>query len=263
MDGETFQVSPLISMTQEEADSFGIEGAEPQEEGVISFTEFKEKGYVKYPQKEDAFIPEPYMAFINDPEGSPLKTASGKFEIYCQTLAYMVNSVGYSQISPIGKYQIGDPEQGAGTQTEEFPLLLWTPHTLRRAHSVNDNVASLREAFPQECFMSTVDAEARGIKNGDIVLMTSPHGKVLRPAKVMPTLVPGAVALQDGSWLNIDEETGIDLGGCPNVLQAPKASGGASQSWTGTLVQVEKYDGPLTLAPDKNTPIVMPVGIEE
>lgn len=111
--------------------------------------------------------------------------------------------------------------------------------------------------------MSVVDAEARGIKNGDVVLMSSPHGQVLRPAKVMPTLVPGAVALQDGAWINIDEETGIDLGGCPNILQAPKASGGGSQSWNGTLVQVEKYTGKLKLGPDKNTPIVVPVGVEE
>ena len=203
------------------------------------------------------------MGFIADPEGSPLPTASGKFEIYCQTLAYMVNSVGYSQIAPIGMYQVGDAEQGAAARTEEFPLLLWTPHSLRRAHSVNDSVVSLREAFPQECFMSTVDAEARGIKNGDIVLMTSPYGQVLRPAKVMPTLVPGAVALQDGAWMQIDEETGIDMGGCPNVLQAPKASGGGCQAWTGTVLQVEKYDGNIELLPDKNRPIVTPVGIEE
>ena len=53
------------------------------------------------------------------------------------------------------------------------------------------------------------------------------------------------------------------MGGDPNILQAPKASGQASQSWTGTLVQVEKYTGNITLEPDKNRPIVMPVGIEE
>ena len=110
--------------------------------------------------------------------------------------------------------------------------------------------------------MSVVDAEARGIKNGDLVLMSSPYGKVLRPAKVMPTVVPGSVALQDGAWIKIDPETGIDLGGDPNILQAPKASGEVSQSWTGTLCQVEKYEGPLTLDPDKNTPPVLPVGIE-
>ena len=110
--------------------------------------------------------------------------------------------------------------------------------------------------------MSTVDAQARGIKNGDPVLMTSPYGKVLRHAKVLPTIVPGAVALQDGAWFEIDEETGIDIGGCPNVLQAPKSSGGGCQAWTGTLVQVEKYTGSLNFGPDKNRPIVVPVGIE-
>ena len=110
--------------------------------------------------------------------------------------------------------------------------------------------------------MSTVDAEARGIKNGDLVLMTSPYGQVLRPAKVMAQGIPGAVALQDGAWIQIDPETGIDLGGDPNILQAPKASGQGSQSWSGTLVQVEKYNGPLTLDADKDRPLVMPVGVE-
>ena len=262
MDGTTFESSTLLTIKQEEIDQFfpGVEGT-PQE-GKFTFQEFREKGILKAELSEDMFIPEPYMAFIADPEGSPLKTASGKFEIYCETAAYMINSVGYSTIAPIGMYQIGDPEQGAGTQTDEYPLLLWTPHSLRRAHSVNDNVVSLREAFPQECFISEVDARERDIKNGDTVLMTSPHGKVLRPAKVIPTLVPGAVAIQDGAWFQIDEETGIDLGGCPNVLQAPKSSGGGCQAWTGTLVQVEKYTGDLTLEPDKNRPIVMPVGVE-
>lgn len=259
-DMATGETKPLVSLAQEDIDAFGVEG-KPQE-GVIPFTEFKEAGIYKYPVEENAAIPEPFAAYIADPEANPLATATGKFEICCPTLAYMINSVGYSTISSIGKWQIGDPDQGIGTQTEEFPLLLWTPHTLRRAHSVNDNVLSLREAFPQECFISAVDAEARGIKNGDVVLMTSPHGKVLRPAKVMPTIVPGAVALQDGSWTRIDEETGIDLGGNPNILQAPRSSGGGSQSWTGTLVQVEKYTGNLELVPDKECPIVMPVGVE-
>ena len=262
MDGATFKPEPLLTITQEEIDTYfpGVEGA-PQE-GKYTFAEFREKGILKADIADDMFIPEPYMAFINDPEGSPLATASGKFEIYCQTLAYMINSVGYSQIAPIGMYQVGDPEQGATARTDEYPLLLWTPHSLRRAHSVNDNVVSLRQAFPQECFMSSVDAEARGIKNGDVVLMTSPHGKVLRHAKVLPYLVPGAVAIQDGAWIEIDEETGIDMGGCPNVLQAPKSSGGGCQAWTGTVLQVEKYDGPLEFVSDVDRPIVTPVGIE-
>ncbi len=261
-DQATAAYAPLLTITQEDIDALGVEGA-PQE-GIMTVSEFKEKGFFKIPRsKGDALTSHPWEAFYADPEANPLATASGKFEIYSMTCAALTNSMGFSTISPIAKWQIADPEQGQGTQTEEFPLLLWTPHSLRRAHTVNDNVISLREAFPQECFMSSVDAEARGIKTGDIVLMTSPHGQVLRPAKVMPTIVPGAVALQDGAWIRIDEETGIDLGGDPNILQAPKSSGQASQSWTGTLVQVEKYTGNIELLPDKNCPIVMPVGIEE
>ena len=261
-DQATAAYAPLLTITQEDIDELGVEGT-PQE-GIMTVSEFKEKGCFKIPRtKGDALTSHPWEAFYADPEANPLATASGKFEIYSMTCAALTNSLGFTTISPIAKWQIGDPEQGQGTQTEEFPLLLWTPHSLRRAHTVNDNVISLREAFPQECFMSSVDAEARGIKNGDIVLMTSPHGQVLRPAKVLPTIVPGAVALQDGAWIRIDEETGIDLGGDPNILQAPKSSGQASQSWTGTLVQVEKYTGNIELLPDKNCPIVMPVGIEE
>ena len=79
---------------------------------------------------------------------------------------------------------------------------------------------------------------------------------------VIDTIMPGVLAMGQGAWVEIDEETGIDLGGNPNVLQAPKSSGGGSQSWTGTLVQVEKYDGPLELVPDKECPVVMPVGVE-
>lgn len=260
-DHDTMQYAPLLTITQEDIDELGVEGV-PQE-GIMSVAEFKEKGLYKTKRSfGDKLTNIPYKAFYADPAANPLATSTGKFEIYCPTLSGYVNSVGFSTISPIAKWQIGDPEQGQGTQTDEYPLLLWTPHSLRRAHTVNDNVASLREAFPQECFMSEVDAQERGIKNGDIVLMTSPHGQVLRPAKVMPTLVPGAVALQDGAWIQIDEETGIDLGGDPNILQAPKSSGEASQSWTGTLVQVEKYTGNIKLEPDKNRPIVMPVGVE-
>jgi anaerobic dimethyl sulfoxide reductase subunit A len=252
--------APLLTITEDDIKALGVEG-QPQE-GKLTLAEFKEKGFFTLKRaKGDALTNIPYQAYINDPTGAPVSTGSGKFEIYSATLAAVVNSYGFSQIAPIGKW-IPDPVQGQGAQTDEYPLLLWTPHSLRRAHTVNDSVTSLREAFPQECFMSSVDAQARGIENGDLVLMSSPHGKVLRPAKVMPTVVPGAVALQDGAWTVIDEATGIDIAGNPNILQAPAASGQGSQSWTGTVCQVEKYNGPIKLDPDKRRALVLPKGIE-
>jgi anaerobic dimethyl sulfoxide reductase subunit A len=252
--------SPLFTVTQEDIDALGVEGT-PQE-GIMTVAEFKEKGFYKPKRaKDDALTYIPYLGFITDPVLSPAATGSGKFEIYCPTLAAVVNSYGFSVIAPIGKWQF-TPDHGQGAQTDEYPLLLWTPHSLRRAHTVDDSVTSLREAFPQECFMSTIDAEARGIKNGDLVLMSSPYGKVLRPAKVMPTVIPGSVALQDGAWTTIDENTGIDIAGNPNVLQAPAASGQGVQAWTGTICQVEKYTGNIKLEADKRRALVLPKGIE-
>ena len=264
LDNNTLQFAPLLTITQEDIDKMGVSHVGQPQQGKMTLAEFQKKGVYKGTRsKGDLFEQNvPFAAFIADPEANPLGTASGKFEIYCPTLAYLISSCGFTQCDPIGKWKVHDPEQGPTTQTAEYPLLLWTPHSLRRAHTVNDNVTSLREAFPQECFMSTVDAAERGIKNGDLVLMSSPYGKVLRPAKVMHNVIPGAVALQDGAWIQIDPATGIDLGGDPNILQAPKASGQGVQCWSGTLVQVEKYNGPLTLKPDKERPLVMPVGVE-
>jgi anaerobic dimethyl sulfoxide reductase subunit A len=249
-DGSGYE--PLVSLTADDIKAIGAEG-KPQT-GRISYQEFKEKGMYKVARKpDDNLMFVLHKAFREDPVANPVGTSTGKLEIYCPSLSGYINALGYSTISPIAKYQVEDPLHGAENVTEEYPLVMFTPHSLRRAHTHFDDVPYLREAFPQECFMSIVDAEARGIKNGDTVLMKSPHGKVLRRAKVMHDMVPGAVALQDGAWMLVDEETGIDKAGCPNTLQHFKATGQGHQQWTGTLLQVEKYDGE-ELLPDSQWP---------
>lgn len=256
----TKETKPMITITQADLDEMGVEGT-PQE-GLCSLADFKERGFYTYPRRfGDDLMTVPYKQFYDDPEGHPLSTESGKFEIYCKKLSDMVTAMGYTELSPIAKWQFGK-KQGVGCQTDEYPLLLWTPHSLARAHGAFRFTPSLREAFPQACFIGEIDAAARGIKTGDKVLMSSPYGKVLRLAQVLPGIVPGAVALQDGGKVNIDPETGIDLGGCPNVLQAPEHSGQGYACWSGTLVQVEKYDGPLEVGADKDAAFILPRGVE-
>jgi len=251
-DGSGFE--PLVTITQADIDAMGVEGT-PQR-GRITVDALRSEGIYRIPRKYgDKLTLIKQAAYVSDPEANPVGTTSGKLEICSPTLAYMVNMYGFSQIEPIGKYQEPDLPQGDHARTDEYPLLLWTPHSLRRAHTNLDCSPSLREAFPQECFMSVVDADERNIKTGDVVLMTSPHGKVLRHAKVLPGIVPGSVAMQDGAWILVDEESGIDMGGDPNILQAPAADGMGSQAWTGTLVQVEKYTGDLELLPDAEWPV--------
>lgn len=262
-DPETLEIKKLIAISQDDLDAWGVEGS--VQDGMFTVAEMRERGMYKIERgkggdRRSDF--DAYAAFYNDPVGNPLKTPSGKFEIYSAALAATINSFGFSHISPIPKWQ-PSAEQGQGAQTEEWPLLLFTPHGLHHAHTAFDNVYSLREAYPNECFINPVDARERGIENGDFVLISSPYGKCLQPAKVMPGIVQGAVAMYEGSWTCIDEETGIDIGGNPNTLQAPRNTGQGITPWTGTLVQVEKYTGDIECMPYKMRPLVMPAGIEE
>jgi anaerobic dimethyl sulfoxide reductase subunit A len=247
-DGSGFE--PLLTITADDISDMGVDG-KPQT-GRIPLAEFKEKGIYQVPRKPGdnyGFIA--HAAFREDPVENPLRTASGRLEIYCRQLSDMVNAYGWSTIDPIARYSppVDGYEDARGS---EYPLQMITPHHLRRAHSTMDNVPSLREAFPQECWMNTVDAKKRGVENGDTILVESPHGALLRRAKVTPGIVPGVVALADGAWVEKDEETGIDKGGAPNSVQAPPPSGHGVQAWSTTRVQVTKHDEPL--APDHEWP---------
>src|SRR3546814_10670684 len=67
-----------------------------------------------------------------------------------------------------------------------YPLQLYNVPMPRRAHGFFDNAVVMRELFPHEFIMNPLDAESRGIKNGDTVLVRSRWGKVMRTVWVTP-----------------------------------------------------------------------------
>ncbi len=66
--------------------------------------------------------------------------------------------------------------------------------------------------------------------------------------------MPGVVKLDETTWPEIDEETGIDYGGCANILIGPIKSGSGIQAWNSCNVQVEKWTGD-PLVPDCDRPV--------
>lgn len=87
-DGVTYE--PLLTITQEDIDAMGVEG-QPQQ-GRITLQEFKEKGVYQVERKQgDNFGFIAYKDFVDDPVAHPLATDSGKFEIYCQYKADILN----------------------------------------------------------------------------------------------------------------------------------------------------------------------------
>ncbi|NLF65927.1 MAG: molybdopterin-dependent oxidoreductase [Chloroflexi bacterium] len=255
---------PLVTITEEDIKEFGVEG-EPQQ-GRITWKELKEKGFYQVPRSpDDNFEYIPFLDFREDPEANPLPTVTGKIQIHSQRLADVIESRGWSTIQPIPAY---NPAQEGYEATfadwekrekGEYPLQLFTIHYLRRSHSVFDNIPQLRRAFPQEFFMNPLDAEERGIKHGDIVLIRSRHGQTLRPVCVTPRMTPGVVTLPHGAWVEMDEATGIDKAGADNILNGPVSTGQGVSGWNSCNVQVEKYTGSIKLNPDYTWPQRIPL----
>jgi anaerobic dimethyl sulfoxide reductase subunit A len=258
-------MEPLVTITDADISEWGVKG-KPQT-GRITLKEFKDKGIYQVPRSPgDKFGYIAKAAFRQDPVKNPIKTTSGKLEIHCQALADTIKAYGFDILPPIAKYT--PPKEGVEATFADwknrvkgkYPLQLFTPHYRRRAHSCLDNVSWLREAFPQEFMMNPVDAESRGIKNGDIVKVTSAHGTVIRPAFVTDKIVPGATALGEGAWAELDDATGIDRAGATNTLSGGNPTGQGTQPYNTWVVQVEKYNG--ELLPDRLWPKRMPLGKE-
>ncbi|UCC59868.1 MAG: molybdopterin-dependent oxidoreductase [Dehalococcoidia bacterium] len=179
---------------------------------------------------------EPHVAFreqIEDPENNPFPTPSGKIEIYSQLIAEMNDP----EIPPIPKY-LDSWESSTDPLSEKYPLQLITTHFKGRAHSQFHNVPWLRELLPQTVLISSSDARARGIKDGDSVRVFNDRGQMIIPARVSGRIMSGVVDVPQGAWFDLDQE-GIDRGGCANILTRDEYSPGGGYCTNTALVQVE------------------------
>lgn len=115
-----------------------------------------------------------------------------------------------------------------------------TSHSKARTHSIYANVKWLQKAAPQELWINPIDAEARGIQQGDDVKVFNDRGAVITKAKVTPRIMPGVTCLPEGAWYTPDPN-GVDRGGCPNVLTTQRPSPLAKGNPQGTnLIEVTK-----------------------
>jgi len=198
---------------------------------VPDYETFKEKAVYRLR------FSEPQVAFkkqIEDLGNIPFPTNSGKIEIYSQRLADMNNP----EIPPIPRF-IETWESRNDPLTAKYPLQLITSHIKRRTHTQFETVPWLRELVPQALSINPIDAKARGISEGDEVMVFNDRGKVIIPAIVTERIMPGVVDLPEGAWYNPDRR-GVDRGGCANVLTKDARSPGGAACYNTSLVQVEK-----------------------
>ncbi|WP_433925141.1 DMSO/selenate family reductase complex A subunit [Pasteurella multocida] len=205
-----------------------------------TFEEFRQQGIFKKVDPNGFYVA--YKAFREDPQANPLKTPSGKIEIYSERLAEIAKTWSLKDDEVIHPLPVhADSFEHYGDKLmEKYPLQMTGFHYKARTHSTYGNVDVIKAATPQEVWINPIDAQARDIKNGDMIRIFNDRGEVQIHAKVTPRIIPGVVALSEGAWYAPDSQ-GVDHSGCVNVLTtqrpSPLAKGNPQHS---NLVQVAK-----------------------
>jgi anaerobic dimethyl sulfoxide reductase subunit A len=248
---------PLASITQADIDEWGCDGE--LQEGKIGLGELLDRGSYQFNLKPgDNYTFIAYKGFINDPVANPLKTPSGKFEIYSQAYSDLINSIGYSQKDPLPTYQVGS-ERYEDTFSDwenktkgEYPYQLYSIHYLGHAHTVFSNCEWTQEAFSAPLYINKGDAQKLGLDEADTALIESRHGKILRRVYVTDRVMPGNLALPHGSWKDPNSDE-IDTGGNDNSLCGVPLTGYGVSAYNSVVVKVSKYSGS-PLMPDCKKP---------
>ncbi len=179
----------------------------------------------------------PVIAFskqIEEPEKYPFPTRSGKIEIYSSIFAEKNDPL----IPPVPKY-IPQQEDPDNTSKGDYPIQLVSPHSRARINSQLYNINGIKHLADDDLWLNTADAKERDIKNGDKVYVFNDYGRIRVKAKVTDRIISGVASIDQGRWYNPDK-SGIDSGGCSNVLTADFHSPAGAFPSNSCLVQIAK-----------------------
>jgi biotin/methionine sulfoxide reductase len=220
--------------------------ASRKQHDMPDFETFWEDGYIEFPANEDPAIL--FEGFREDPVGEPLRTPSGKIEIFSDT----IDSFGYDDCP--GHPVWLEPQEWLGAdKAAAFPLHMLSNQPRHRLHSQMDFGAASQAskiAGREPVQMHPDDASARGINDGDVVRLYNDRGTSLAGAHVTDNVRPGVVCLSTGAWFDPVDPADIgslDKHGNPNVLTLDKGTSKLAQCCTAqsSLVQIERYEGDL------------------
>jgi trimethylamine-N-oxide reductase (cytochrome c) len=223
---------------------------------MISWEEFKEKGYFVVPTASDwEQDPVGMEKFAKDPEANPLETPTGKIEFYATQLAkHFPDDPERPAVPHWIPYGESQEESRLGPRAGKYPLLLVSNHSKWRVHAEHDDISWIREIpmckvrgpdgyLYEPVWINPRDAAARGIGEGDIVKIYNERGAVLGGARVTERIMPGALS-QDHGARHDPICPKHDRGGSNNLLspRGPISKNCLGVVTSGFLVEIEKVD---------------------
>ena len=223
----------LYAETRDKAKSVGIE--------LPEFDEFKLRGWFENSNPRELQVL--LKQFRDDPETYPLKTPSGKIEIFSERVA----AFGYQEAPGFPFWN--EPKEWLGRPANDYRLHLISNQPANKLHSQLDHgrysrIFKINGREP--VLINPEDAVSRGIQDGALVRVYSPRGSCLCTAVLSEDIRSGVLQLNTGAWYNppSDDTSGVScLHGNPNVLTRGEGTSRLAQgpSAMSCLVDVEVY----------------------
>lgn len=203
------------------------------------FETFWRQAYLDIPEPQRPFVL--FESFREDPAANPLRTPSGRIELYSEKIA----GFAYSD-SPPHPMWLPPVEWLGATTAQRWPLHLLTPQPAGKLHSQMDGgkaSAELKINGREALQISPEDAATRSISSHDLVRVYNDRGACLATAVIDPNLKAGVVCLPTGAWFDADDAS-LELHGNPNVLTIDLGTSRLTQgcSAQSALVEVERWE---------------------
>jgi biotin/methionine sulfoxide reductase len=224
---------------------------------IPDFDAFWAAGSVELPRPQALHVP--FAAFRADPDTVKLNTQSGRIELFSERIA----GFGYAECPGHPVWQA--PQEYLGN-IGAYPLHLLSHQPATRLHSQMDQVgpsAASKVAGREPVAIGPADGAARGIREGDIVMISNERGACLAGARITEGLLPGVVLLATGAWFDPEhpgQPGSLCVHGNPNVLTRDQGTSRLGQGPVAQscLVEIQRWAGPVP--PVK---VTMPPPIEE
>lgn len=191
-------------------------------------------------------------------DGAGLETPSGRIEFVSEEIRK--KQPDSKERPPLARWMVHENSK-CSPRSEAYPLTVMSNHPKYRFHVQGDDIDWIREVSKvrgpdgylyEPCWISPVDAESRGISDGDIVAIENENGVVLAGAFITKRIIPGAVSIDHGARIDLALVGGkkVDRGGCINLISPkPADKYGAGRpieipemNVTGFLVQIYRVD---------------------
>jgi anaerobic selenocysteine-containing dehydrogenase len=129
-------------------------------------------------------------------------TPTGKIELVSEEAAarWGVDALP-RYVEPVESVRGSSPE-GGDSKGVRYPLHFMTPNTKNRIHSQFNNLRMIREVSPGPTLsIHPDDAGARGIGDGDRVVVYNDRGRIVVPARLDFGMKAGCVCVTNGWWI--------------------------------------------------------------